>query len=359
MRNERKPRNPYRRLLEVFLLTAAVVAIGLWAVGTAYPVVWQKWANWAFEREREQKTATARDLYGELRNRAVGEYRRRFEHAEPAGTAAEKKVEPPPEVVIPLKTREFAGRLTIPRLGMQVIVREGDDERTLGMAAGHIPGTAMPGQPGNVGIAGHRDTLLRGLGRIQQRDLIQFDSVDGKQFQYEVESTAIHSPKDVEVLNAGDYPELTLVTCYPFDYIGPAPKRFIVKARQLGTGKTTPPLILAKYEVPAKAVEKKVSKPAEPRIHINGGRVYFTLDVHGTRKFGNGISLGLSDIDPSGREVSGWLSIAAAKRVVWLRDQGIDRPFVFYGGENLARGVVMITALHGTTASGWLEVAGS
>jgi sortase A len=339
MRNERKPRSPYRRLLEVFLLTAAALGIGLWAVGAGYPVVWQKWANWAFERERENKTATARDLYAELRNRAVGEYRRE-----------------PPEVVnpVPLKTREFSGRLTIPRLGMQMIVREGDDERTLGMAAGHIPGTAMPGQPGNVGIAGHRDTLLRGLGKIQQRDLIQFDSVDGKQFQYEVESTAIHSPKDVEVLNAGAYPELTLVTCYPFDYVGPAPKRFIVKARQLGVGKTAPPLVLAKYEVPAKAVEKKAVEPRR-----NGGRVYFTLDAHGTRKFGNGISLGLSDIDPAGREVSGWLSITAAKRVVWLQDQRIDRPFVFYGGENRARGVVMITAVHGNTASGWLEVAGS
>src|ERR1700735_4108682 len=102
MRNERKPRSPYRRLFEVFLLTAAVLAIGLWAVGTAYPVVWQKWANWAFEREREQKTATLRDLYAELRDRSVGEYRRRFEHAAPVGTApaVEKKAEQP-EVVNP------------------------------------------------------------------------------------------------------------------------------------------------------------------------------------------------------------------------------------------------------------------
>jgi sortase A len=358
MRNEQKPRSPFRRLLEAFLLTAAVMGIGVWAVGTAYPVVWQKWANWAFEREREQKTATLRDLYVELQSRTVGEYRKRFEHGAPVGTSAEQKAQPP-EPVKPLKTRELAGRLTIPRLGMRVIVREGDDQRTLGMAAGHIPGTAMPGQPGNVGIAGHRDTLMRGLGRIQQRDLIQFDSVDGKQFQYEVESSSIHSPKDVEVLNVGPYPELTLVTCYPFDYIGPAPKRFIVKARLLSIAKTTPPLILAKYEVKAtlNSIEKNVAKPVEP--HRSGGRVYFTLDAHRTKKFGNGISLGLSDIDPAGQEVNGWLSLAAAKRVVWLRDQRIDRPFVFYGGENRPRGVVMITAIHGTTVSGWFEAAGT
>ena len=367
MRNQSSPRgavkNPVRRLLEVFLLTAAVMGIGVWAVGSGYPVVWQKWANWAFERQREQKTATLRDLYGDLRDRAVGEYRRRFEHAEPAEKAVEKNVEPAPEaaeplvrpLVRPLKLREFAGRLTIPRLGMKVIVREGDDARTLEMAAGHIPGTAMPGQPGNVGIAGHRDTLLRRLGTIQQHDLIQFDSPDGKQFQYEVESTSIHSPKDVDVLNAGAYPEMTLVTCYPFDYIGPAPKRFIVKARQLSIGKTTPPLILAKYEV--KAIEKKVAKPIEPRM--NTGRVYFTLDVHHARKFRNGISLGLSDIYAAGQEVSGWVSIPAAKRVVWLREQRVDRPFVFYGGEKGARGVVMITAVHGDKASGWFEVAGT
>jgi sortase A len=306
--------SPFRRLLELCLLTAALMGIGVWAAGTFYPVIWQKWANRAFEREREQTTAT-----------------------QPA---------PVPEA---LKPREIAGRLTIPRLGMRVIVREGDDARTLAMAAGHIPGTAMPGEPGNVGIAGHRDTLLRGLGDVRQHDLIQFDSLDGKQFQYQVESTSIHSPKDVEVLNAGAYPELTLVTCYPFDYIGPAPKRFIVKARQLGTVKTAPPLILAKYEVKADV----------PKPRTNGGRVYFTLDVHRTRSLANGISLGLSDVDPSVQEVNGWVSIAAPKRVVWLRDQRVDQPFVFYGGSDGTRGIVVITAIHEGTVSGWFEIAGA
>jgi sortase A len=336
--------------VEVCLLTAAVMGIGVWAVGTGSPVVWQKWANWAFERQREGKSATLRDLYGDLRRGAVGDDRGEL----PGETAVETKAEP----VKPLKVREFAGRLTIPRLGMKVIVREGDDAGTLGLAAGHIPGTAMPGQPGNVGIAGHRDTLLRGLGNIRQHDVIQFDAVNGKQFQYEVESTSIHSPRDVEVLNAGAYPEMTLVTCYPFDYIGPAPKRFIVKARQVGIAKATAPLVLAKYEAPAsvKAMRKVVAQPVEPRA--KQGRVYFTLEVHHARKFGEGISLGLSDIDPVGREVNGWVSIPAAKRVVWLRDQRVDRPFVFYGGRDGARGVVVITAVYGNTAAGWFEVAG-
>src|SRR5882757_5235879 len=101
MRNQTKPTNPVRRLLEVCLLTAAVMGVGVWAVGSGYPVVWQKCANWAFERQLEQKTATVRDLYGDLRDRAVGEYRRRFEHAVPP--VVEKKSEPAPEPVRPLK----------------------------------------------------------------------------------------------------------------------------------------------------------------------------------------------------------------------------------------------------------------
>src|SRR5277367_23405 len=107
MRNQTNPGNPVRRLLEVSLLTAAVLGLGVWAVGTGYPVVWQKWANWAFERQREQKTATLRDLYGDLRDRAVGEYRKRFEQAEPPEKAVEKKAEPAPDAMKPLKTREF------------------------------------------------------------------------------------------------------------------------------------------------------------------------------------------------------------------------------------------------------------
>jgi sortase A len=361
MRNQSIPRkSPLRRWIEALLLTAALLGIGVWAVGTAYPVVWQKWANWAFDRERAQKTATIGDLYRDLQKWATDAYRIHVQHEAPEETTPEAEATPP----LVLKTREFAGRVTIPRLHMQMVVREGADSATLAMAAGHIPGTAMPGQPGNVGIAGHRDTLLRGLGAIRLHDRIEFDAVDGKQFLYEVESTSIHSPKDVYVLNAADYPQLTLVTCYPFDYIGSAPKRFIVKARQLGIGKTTPPLILAKYEVKTPPA-KKIAKPAavsddDPdAMPKKSGRIYFTLDLHRTRRFGHGISLGLSDIDEVGQAVTGWVSIATENRVVWLRDQRVDDPFVFYGGQDGARGVVVITAVHEDKVSGWFEVAGA
>src|SRR5205823_6891202 len=111
------------------------------------------------------------------------------------------------------------GRLDIPRLHLQAIVREGVGEDTLSVALGHIPSTAFPGQNGNVGVAGHRDKLFRGLRAIRKDDLIRLETL-GKNYEYRVESTKIVKPSDVSVLNAAAYPELTLVTCYPFYYVG-------------------------------------------------------------------------------------------------------------------------------------------
>jgi sortase A len=112
------------------------------------------------------------------------------------------------------------------------IVREGDGERTLSLALGHIPGTALPGQGGNTGVAGHRDTLFRSLRSIGRNDRIQFQTLSGN-YDYRVESIQVVRPSDVAVLSPGPYPELTLVTCYPFYYVGAAPERFVVKARQI------------------------------------------------------------------------------------------------------------------------------
>jgi LPXTG-site transpeptidase (sortase) family protein len=101
------------------------------------------------------------------------------------------------------------------------------------VALGHIPGTALPGEPGNVAVAGHRDTLFRGLRNVRVGDRIEFETPGKGTYFYVVESTTIVSPREVSVLNAGLHPELTLVTCYPFNYVGSAPYRFIVKARQV------------------------------------------------------------------------------------------------------------------------------
>jgi sortase A len=121
------------------------------------------------------------------------------------------------------------GRIEIPRLRVSAIVRAGSDARTLQLAVGHIPGTAYPGDAGNVGLAGHRDTFFRRLEDIRPDDEIRMVTPDGT-FLYRVQRTDVVAPSDVWVLDPTETPVLTLVTCYPFTYVGSAPERFIVRA---------------------------------------------------------------------------------------------------------------------------------
>jgi len=129
-------------------------------------------------------------------------------------------------------TGSVLGQLEIPRIGLSVMVIEGDSASILRRAAGHLEGTALPGGPGNVAIAAHRDTFFHALRAIRYRDVITLGTLRGS-YQYEVESIEVVEPDDVEVLGDSAEPTMTLITCYPFSYIGPAPKRFIVRARQI------------------------------------------------------------------------------------------------------------------------------
>jgi sortase A len=124
------------------------------------------------------------------------------------------------------------GLLDIPRLGLSVMVVEGAGSATLRRAAGHIPGTALPGQQGNVGISAHRDTFFRPLRNIRQNDVITVSTLGGE-YRYRVVSTRIVSPSDVAVLDPSGTEILTLVTCYPFYFVGSAPDRFIVRAQRV------------------------------------------------------------------------------------------------------------------------------
>jgi sortase A len=124
------------------------------------------------------------------------------------------------------------GRVEIPRLGVSTIVRAGTDARTLRLAVGHIDGTALPGDIGNVGLAGHRDTFFRRLRDIRSGDSIRVVTPGGT-FTYRVARTDVVWPTDVWVLDETADPVLTLVTCYPFSYVGSAPQRFIVRAELL------------------------------------------------------------------------------------------------------------------------------
>jgi sortase A len=124
------------------------------------------------------------------------------------------------------------GRIEIISIGLTAMIQEGTDDRTLERAVGHIAGTALPGQHGNVALAGHRDTFFRGLRNIRQNDEIRLTTLSGT-CRYRVDSTKVVDPDQTEVLDDDENDILTLVTCYPFNFIGAAPRRFIVRAHRI------------------------------------------------------------------------------------------------------------------------------
>lgn len=190
------------RIAQVALLTAGVLALGYCAA--------------VFLEARLYQAAQARKFARELR--APGKAR-----AAPAAA----------------RDGGVIGRLQIPRLGLSVMVVEGVDTGDLRHAAGHIPGTAAPGEPGNIAIAGHRDTFFRPLSRLRRGDTITLRTLTGA-WRYRVASLRVVRPEDIAVLYPTAADDLTLITCFPFDYIGAAPERFVVRAERVpedGTGK--------------------------------------------------------------------------------------------------------------------------
>jgi len=127
----------------------------------------------------------------------------------------------------------LVARIDIPRVHVSDMVAEGTSPQVLRVAVGHIPGTALPGQAGNVALAAHRDTFFGRLGELKSGDLIRI-AVPGRQYLYSVKFTDVVLPNETWVLQPSTGQLLTLVTCYPFHYVGPAPKRFVVRARRLG-----------------------------------------------------------------------------------------------------------------------------
>jgi sortase A len=131
----------------------------------------------------------------------------------------------------PIREGDVLGRIDIPRVGVSVAVLQGTTSQTLRLGVGHINGTALPGEPGNMGIAGHRDTYFRAIKDIRKDDEIQLQTAAGIT-RYEVDTIQTTFPSDISVLAPTAESSLTLVTCYPFYYIGAAPKRFIVHAHK-------------------------------------------------------------------------------------------------------------------------------
>jgi sortase A len=129
----------------------------------------------------------------------------------------------------PVKEGEVLGRIKIPRIALSVVVLQGTTAQTLRLGVGHIDGTALPGEPGNIGIAGHRDTFFRGLKDIRSDDEILLQTSAGTA-TYVVDWIQITQPSDCAIVLPTSTSALTLVTCYPFYYIGAASERFVVHA---------------------------------------------------------------------------------------------------------------------------------
>jgi sortase A len=145
------------------------------------------------------------------------------------GDSGDAKAAPPP---VPA-AGTLLGRLEAPSVKLSTVVLEGSDDGTLSRGSGHIEDTPFPGQPGNVGIAGHRDTTFRALRNIHIGDALEFKTAD-RLYRYRISKTSIVGPDDVYVLDPTPQPALTLVTCYPFEFVGHAPRRFIVRADLIG-----------------------------------------------------------------------------------------------------------------------------
>jgi sortase A len=206
---ERRPVLSWTRLL---LLVLGIGALGYVGFSLLDAKLFQTYENWRL-------------------NHAEKKPRHRSSAAEPTGVPA--SLSPPRQSQgSTLALGSVVGRIEIGRLGMAVIIVEGTDGRTLRRAVGHIPGTALPGEQGNVAITGHRDTFFRALRNIRKDDEVTLTTLNGA-YRYRVDSMMVVAAEDTTVLNESGEAILTLVTCYPFYFVGPAPKRFVVRAHRI------------------------------------------------------------------------------------------------------------------------------
>ena len=185
------------RIAQGLFLGLGLAALAAAGGTAAYGAIAQRYQSWVFDRASTVPRMTARD-----------------------------------EDTADLEEGDPIGRLQIPRVGMSVVVLQGTEDATLIAGAGHVPGTPSPGGHGNVVIAAHRDTFFRRLEGIQPGDRIRITTLRAV-YEYVVDSIETVDPEDTRVMESRGRPELTLITCYPFYFVGSAPKRFIVHARPL------------------------------------------------------------------------------------------------------------------------------
>lgn len=227
----------FLRGLRGLLLILGLCGVGYYGYALGDQYVYQAYENWAFDQQIAGRHGVTFSDY----------IREQTPFGFLAGSATAKPVTVKPAELELTRPAEgsLLGRIEIGRLNLSAIVREGVDSKTLSTAVGHVPSTALPGQTGNFAIAAHRDTLFRALKDIKKDDIVAFQSA-AETYSYKVVATKIVTPSDVSVLHSdggGIIPAeeatgaptetrrlLTMITCYPFYYVGAAPKRFIVEA---------------------------------------------------------------------------------------------------------------------------------
>jgi sortase A len=357
-----RKRSRLLRWIERLLLLAGLAAVGVWVASNAVPAILHDWDGWVFDHEARHQQTSVAEYLRDKKDRIltdVHDWWSGFPGIEVPLATKSAPAPSPDQLKKGLATNALIGHLTIPRLHLDTTVREGVHETTLSLAAGHVPSTSLPGDKGNVGVAGHRDTLFLGLRDIQDKDVIQFETLKGI-YIYQVESTKIVKPTDVAVLKAGRYPQLTLVTCYPFNYIGSAPQRFIVKARQLSAIPRTSDLAESKVRAPAPSPKAPPDLEAEPSGHSeppahSKSRVEFSLSTNHSRLLAPGISMGVTGADSADGTVDGWMWVMPDRRTIWLRNQPAYDPVIFYQDDKPRE--LLITRVTRDAVTGYLLVA--
>jgi sortase A len=268
--------------IRLVLLLFGLAALGYYGYTLSDEYIYEAYQNWAFDQQIAGRAHVTFADY--VRERTpfgfvVGE-------KAPVSTVTSNTQPLPLTNQAPLPVPgSVLGRVAISRLNLAAVVREGVDAKVLSVAVGHVPSTALPGQPGNFAIAAHRDTLFRALKDIRDGDLISFQSPSGT-YTYKVVATKIVRPSDVSVLqpdggglipqtqlvNVNNQPNklLTMITCYPFYYVGSAPKRFIVEAALVGGASAEPfqPNQVSDASPPASSPPVPLAKPARRRLPL-------------------------------------------------------------------------------------------
>ncbi len=218
------------RWIERLLLAGGIACLVLVGAAALHGRIGQAYASWSFDRALEGRPVSAA---GFLAHVAAGPADALLSSRIDENTRKDwsaQRVRAFEEAEAAAGGKPLLGRLEIPVLDLAVMVLDGTDEVTLNRAVGRIQGTARPGEMGNLGIAGHRDGWFRALKRVTPGDEIVLRTLDGR-YRYQVEEIEIVEPSETQVLAPTDDARLTLVTCYPFYWMGNAPQRYIVKAQ--------------------------------------------------------------------------------------------------------------------------------